>query len=122
MDSRRDAGGSFNAFEFRFIFWGITMKTIRYATLFGALSLAVATLITLGPAAFAQPAPLPDGGGQIPSGPPVAHPDPGPIVTHHGSPVWVFIVVAVAAIVVTLAAELVLAKARPALRRRVAHA
>jgi hypothetical protein len=113
----------FKAFKFRFIFWGISMKTIRYAIAWsGSLLLAAATLLALGPAAFALPVPPDDGGGPIPSGPPVAHQDPTPIVSHHGSPLWVFLVVAVAAIVVTLATQLVLAKARPGLRRRLAHA
>ncbi len=100
------------------------MEIIRYArVLCGSLLLAAATLIAFGPAAFARPAPPAGGpGGVAPSAPPAQVHDPAPIVVHHGSPVWTFIVVAVAAIAATLVALGVLAKARPALRRRPVHA
>ena len=95
----------------------------RTIVLIGSLSLAMATLLALGPAAFAKRHPLPEEmPGPAPHGVPVVGQDRAPIVTHHGSPLWTFVVVAVVAIGVTLAVQLLLAKVRPALRRRLAHA
>ena len=97
------------------------MRTIRYACTL--LILTAATLFALSPAALAHPAPPPDDQAGAATGSlPVPTSDPTVVVTHHGSPVWTFVVVALVAIAVTLAAQTLLARTRPGLRRRPARA
>lgn len=74
------------------------------------LTMLMGILVALGPAAFAQ---LP------PPEPAPAHRDP--IVIHHDSPLWVFVVVVLASIAFTMGAQLLLAKSRATLRHRLAH-
>jgi len=96
------------------------VRTIQYIRAgFAGLLLTVATLFALSPAAMAHPAPPPDdGAGAATGGPPVPASDPTVVVTHHGSPVWTFVVVAIVAIAVTLAGQALLARTRAGLRRR----
>jgi hypothetical protein len=104
---------------------GITMKLIRHTSaLIAGVLVAAATLLALGPAAFAQPAPPPAGGdaAPVPTGASLPVPADRVIVSHHGSPLWAFVVVAITAIALTLVAQVLLAKTRPVLRRRLARA
>ncbi len=97
------------------------MNTIRRSVaLVGIALLAIVTFLAGGPAAFAQ-RPAPDPGGATVPTPPVG-PDPAQITVQHGTPFWVFVVVAAVAIAFTLAAEVVFVSARPSLRRRLRHA
>ena len=101
------------------------MKLIPQASaLFAGLLVAAATLLALGPGAFARPAPPPAGGdgGPVPSPASLPVPADRVIVSHHGSPLWVFVVVAIAAIAVTLVGQVLIARARPVLRRRLVRA
>jgi hypothetical protein len=43
---------------------------------------------------------------------------PSQITVHHGSPIWVFVVVALIAVAVTLIAQQLVVRTRPMLRRR----
>jgi len=79
------------------------------------------TMLVTAPMAFAGRQPVLDGApGQLPTGP-AAHPAPV-VITHHGSPLWTFALVAVVAIAVTLAMVVLLVRSRPTLRRRLVHA
>ena len=64
-----------------------------------SVGLIVGYLASAG-AASAMPAPAPDGGGVLPNGLP---PAPTITVVHHSSSVWAFVVVALVAVVATLA-------------------
>jgi hypothetical protein len=81
----------------------------------------VVTLIALGPAAFAMPAPDPGGalppdyGAGAPSSPTV-------ISVSHSSPLWVFVLVAAVSAAVTLAVVLAADKFRRSSRLRTAEA
>ena len=91
------------------------MFTLRrtLATLVGMLA-ASATLTAVGSAAYAQRAPFPNDSNPVQTPPTVA--------AAHGSPLWVFAAVAVAAAVVTLAAVLATMKLRHASRPSTAPA
>jgi hypothetical protein len=120
-ESRTGADRSTGSNLFLLSLRGITMKLIRHATaLLAGLLFAAATLLLVGPAAFAQPAPTPGDGaaGPVPSGTSLTVPQE----SHHGSPLWVFFVIAAAAIALTIVAQVLAAKARPVLRRRLARA
>jgi hypothetical protein len=92
------------------------MRTIQYVRAgFAGLLLSLATLLAFSPVATAHPAPPPADGAGAATGRP---PDPTVVVTHHGSPLWTFVVVALVAIAVTLAAQVLLARTRADLRRR----
>jgi hypothetical protein len=73
-------------------------------TVTGLLS-ALAMLVSFGPAAYAQRAPLPDDSYPAPTTPTIS-------TVSHGSPLWVFAVVAIAAAVLTLSAVLIGTKLR----------
>ncbi|HEY7045722.1 MAG TPA: hypothetical protein VH373_00780 [Jatrophihabitantaceae bacterium] len=100
------------------------MRTIQYVrTVFAGLLLSAATLLAFSPVAMAHPAPPPaDGAGAATGVPAAAQPEPSVVVTHHGSPVWTFVVVAIVAIALTLAVQVLLTRIRPALRHRTVHA
>lgn len=85
------------------------MKAMR--TVFGGLLLAPAILTAWAPAALARPVQPPELGGATVAGP-VPPPDPQPVivVSHHGSPLWVFVLVAVSAVALTIAGQLVLSR------------
>lgn len=87
----------------------------RTLTTLTGLLVALATLTAIGPAAYAQRAPLPDDSYPAPTTPIVS-------TVSHGSPLWVFAVVAVAAAVLTLAAILTTAKLRDSVHPRPALA
>ena len=72
-------------------------KSHRGLTLFSAVGAAIAAFAGSVTAAFASQAPPADGGGYVAQAPPTV------VVTHNGSPVWTYLVVAVAAAVLTLA-------------------
>ena len=63
-----------------------------------SVGLIVGYLASAG-AASAMPAPAPDGGGVLPGAPPA----PTITVVHHSSSVWAFVIVALLAVVATLA-------------------
>ena len=82
------------------------------------LLLALIAAIVAAPTAFAH---QPPGEGSSVVVPPVESPT-AQITVHHGSPLWVFIVVALAAIAVTLVVQLLIVHARPLWRRRLQSA
>jgi drug/metabolite transporter (DMT)-like permease len=83
--------------------------------------LALALMLPFGPAAYARP-PTDDGPTtQLPPPDPIAHQDPVVVVSHYGSPLWVFIIVAATAVAVTLCVQLGV-QWMPALRQRLRHA
>jgi hypothetical protein len=92
------------------------MFTIRRTvTTLAGMFVALATFIGLGPAAYAQPAPLPDDTYLAPTTSTVS-------TVSNGSPLWVFAVVAIAAAIVTLAAAMTAAKLRHSAHPRAAFA
>jgi hypothetical protein len=91
----------------------ITIIRRTTVALTGLLLAAVAALVAA-PFGFAHQPPG-DGNGVVT--PPVAD-TPAQITVHHGSPIWVFFVVALIAVGVTLIAQQLVVRARPALRRR----
>ena len=88
------------------------MRTIQYVRAgFAGLLLSVATLLAFSPVATAHPAPPPaDGAGAATGVPPAPQPDPTVVVTHPGSPLWTFVVVAIVAIALTVGVQLLLAR------------
>lgn len=83
------------------------MKTI---TVFAGLLFSAAMLLVFSPIAGAHPAPPPADGAGAATGTP---PDPTVVVTHPGSPLWTFVVVAIVAIALTLAVEVLLTRVAP---------
>ena len=77
---------------------------------FAAVGAAIAAFAGSVAAAAAMPVPEPDGGGAVTSHP-VQQPPPVYSISH-GSPLWVFVVVALATAVITLAAVFATAKIR----------
>jgi hypothetical protein len=83
------------------------------------LLLALITLLLTAPTAFAH-VPLPDPAAAIPPSP--TPPAPVVSVVSNGSPIWLFLLVAAAAVVLTIAATLTAQKLYHARDPRVAHA
>jgi hypothetical protein len=91
-------------------------KSHRMLAAFTTLGVTLAMFVAGSTQALAQRAPLPDDSGALPA---------QQITTQsvsHGSPIWVFIVVAAIAAVLSLAAVLAAVKVRQSAGLRTAHA
>ena len=97
----------------------MTTAIRRTGALIGASLVTFIAMLIGGPALFAQVPP--DNGTSI-DGTVAVDPTPTQITVHHGSPVWVFVVVALVAIAVTLLAQQLIVRARPFMRRRLQNA
>jgi len=86
---------------------------MRTITAFAGLLFSAAMLLLFSPVAGAHPAPPPADGAGAATGSP---PDPTVVVTHHGSPLWTFAVVAIVAIALTLAVLALLTRVAPSRR------
>jgi hypothetical protein len=92
----------------------------RGLTALPAIGAAIAALTGTITTAAAMPAPAPDGGGAVPDHP--VPPAPPVYSISHGSPLWVFVVVALATALITLAAVYATARLRQPRHPRTAPA
>jgi hypothetical protein len=97
----------------------MTIVIRHIATVIGGLLLTFAGTLTLAPVVFAQRPPDPGG---TSGGPASADQIPAQITVQHSSPTWVFVVVALAAIALTLVIQQFVVRVSPMLRQRVRSA